>query len=353
MRSYRAGTGQLGSLACLSGGAGPVPKRESPGPGAAIGSAESVFSIPTKATAFVLASLMALGIICAFHLRWDMAEMDRVAQLARLEHKIADHNQTRNLLIQHLASGREGKLAHLRSCAGQLDQFQARPRAVVIFTPEEEGAMPETAALPELRQRIERDIENIESWTPPPLLKSHQDMRYATAEIRAGRLPVGLALAAVVAAMILWSSASLRNLPALGASPGCFKSSRVWLCWLAPVANLYLPCAVTRNIWYGSDPGGLTHPDGLRLPMVGLWWLTFIGAIGVFGYAVYLMATAVGVFMIGEAARWVFYANVTALAMAVSTFLLVAAATWNQSRRVAMVEATEAQLGPVRAWQGK
>lgn len=353
MRSYRAGTGPLGSLACLPGkvGAGPgsAPSKST----AKTVVEDSVFITPTNAVAFALSALMTLVIVGIYSVRRDMAEIDRIAVLERLEHKITDHNYTRSLLIQHLARGLDGKLEHLRGYAGQLDDLQARPEAVVIFTPEGNQAKPEAVALPELRQRIEEDIENIEGWTPPPLMKDHHGMRYAMAELRASRLPLGAVFAAAIVAVIIWSSLLMRNLPALHAPAGCFKPSRVPLCWLAPVANLYLPCAIMRDIWYGSEPSRLTDPDGLRLPLIGLWWLTFLGAVGMFGYGVFRMATAVGVFMIGQAARWVLYADISVLAMAASTFLMVAAASWNQSRRIAMAETMEAQLGPRGAWQRK
>lgn len=353
MRSYRAGRGPLGSLACLPGATGGSPRPASAKSEAKTEVEDSVFITPTKAVAFALSALMALGIVSIYSLRRDMVEMDRIAELERLEHKITDHNHTRSLLIQHLARDSGGKLAHLRGYAEQIDEFQPRAQAVVIFTPVGDQAKPEALALPELRQRIARDIENIEGWTPPPLLKDHQDMRYTMAELRGSRLPLGAVLVIVIVAVIIWSSLSMRNLPALHAPAGCFRPSRVPLCWLAPVANLYLPCAIMRDIWYGSEPTSLTHPDGLRLPVIGLWWLTFLGAIGMYGYAVFRMATAVGVFMIGEAGRWVLYADITVLAMAASTFVMVAAASWNQSRRIALVETMEAQLGPRGAWQRK
>jgi hypothetical protein len=37
----------------------------------------------------------------------------------------------------------------------------------------------------------------------------------------------------------------------------------------------------------------------------------------------------------------------------VVTFVVVAVASWNQSRRIALVENMEAQLGPRGAWQRK
>ena len=309
--------------------------------------------MPTKSVAFALSCLMALGIIGIYSVRQDMAQISRFAELERVEHDIADHNHTRNLLIAHLARDRDGKLAHLRDHAEVLDGFGRRSQPVVIFTPDDKSEKPEAQVLPDLRRRIERDIEKIEGWTPPPLLQDHHDMRYTTASLKANRLPLTVMLAGVVVAMVIWSSLSMRNLPALHAPAGCFRPSRVPLCWLAPVANLYLPCAIMRDIWYGSEPTGLTCPEGLRLPVIGLWWMTFLGAIGMSGYAIYRMMTAVGVFMIGQAWEWIFYADVTVLAMAASTFVLVAAASWNQSRRIAMVETMEAQLGPRRAWRKK
>jgi len=354
MRSYRAGTGPLGSLACLpcASGASPRPASAKSADNAEVTDG-SVFTMPTKAVAFALSSLMALGIVAVYCVRQDVREIGRFAELARIEHNIADHNHTRNLLITPLARDRDGKLANLRDHAEVLDGFQQRPQAVVIFTPDGKPGKPEAQVLPELRRRIERDLKNIEGWTPPPLLQDHHDMRFAMADLKASRLPLNGMLALVVVAMVIWSSLVMRNLPALRAPAGCFRPSRVPLCWLAPVANLYLPCAIMRDIWYGSEPTGLTYPEGLRLPVIGLWWLTFLGAIGMSGYAIYRMVTAVGVFMIGQAWKWSLYADVTILAMTASTFVIVAAASWNQSRRMAMVETMEAQLGPRRAWRKK
>jgi hypothetical protein len=159
-------------------------------------------------------------------------------------------------------------------------------------------------------------------------------------------------LAAALAALIVWSALSLRNLPALHAA-SYFKPARVPLCWLAPVANLYLPFVVMRDIWSGSDPVGPTRPAGLHLPVIGLWWLTFLGAIGMFGYTIFRMAAAVGVFMMSEAARYAIYADAGVGGLAAVTFVIVAATSWNQSRRIALVENMEAQFGPRGAWQRK
>ncbi len=353
LRSYRAGKGgPLGSLACLSGADGSSPRPASTKAGAKATLQESVFITPTKATAFALSSLMALGIVAAFSIQRDLAETDRLGALDQDEQRIAEHNYTRSLLIQHLTKGRGGKIAHLRGYAERLDELSSQPQAVVIFTPADPRAKAETMALPELRRRIEDDLDQIEAWTPPPLLNGHADMRFTPAELRGSRLPAGAALAAALAAMIVWSALSLRNLPALRGT-SYFKPARVPLCWLAPVANLYLPFVIMRDIWSGSDPVGLTRPEGLRLPVIGLWWLTFLGAIGMFGYAIFRMAAATGVFMMSEAARYALYADAGVGGLAAVTFVVVAATSWNQSRRIALVESMEAQLGPRGAWQRK
>ena len=352
-RSHHAGKGgPLGSLACLNGADGSSPGPASTKVVAKSAVQDSVFITPTKATAFALSSLMALGIVAAFSIQRDLAKTDRLGALEQDEHRIAEHNYTRSILIQHLGKGRDGKIAHLRGYAGRLDELSSQPQAVVIFTPADPQAKAEAMALPELRRRIEDDLEQIEAWTPPPLLKGHADMRFTPAELQESRLPAGAMLAAALAALIVWSALSLRNLPALrGAS--YFKPARVPLCWLAPVANLYLPFVVMRDIWSGSDPVGPTRPAGLHLPVIGLWWLTFLGAIGMFGYAIFRMAAAVGVVMMSEAARYAVYADAGVGGLAVVTFVVVAVASWNQSRRIALVENMEAQLGPRGAWQRK
>ncbi len=352
-RSGRAGkSGPLASLACLSGADGSSPRSAAIKAVVKEAAKESFFIAPSKATAFALSSLMALGIVAGFSIQRDLAEMDRLRALEQDQQRIAEHNYTRSLLIQHLAKGRGGKIAHLRGYAEQLDEFSSQPQAVVIFTPANSRAKAETMALPDLRRRIEDDIEQIEAWTPPPLLKGHADMRFTTADLQDSRMPAGAVLAVVLAAMIIWSALALRNLPALRAA-ACFKPVSVPLCWLSPGANLYLPFVVMRDIWYGSDPVGLTRPDGLRLPVIGMWWLTLLGAIGMFGYAIFRMAQAVGVAMMSDAAQYTLYADAGIGALAVVTFVVVAAASWNQSRRIALVENMEAQLGPRGAWQRK
>jgi hypothetical protein len=353
IRSQRAGkAGPLGSLACLSGVDDSWPRPAPAKPGAKAPVKDTVFIAPTKATAFALSSLMALGIVAGFGIQRDMAETDRLGALEQDEHRIAEHNYTRNLLIEHLAKGRGGKIAHLRGYAERLDELAAEPKSVVIFTPADPQAKAEAAALPELRRRIEKDIEQIESWTPPPLLKSHTDAQFTPAEFRDSRLPTGGMLAVVLAALIVWSALSLRNLPALRGAAS-FKPAWVPLCWLTPVANLYLPLVVMRDIWSGSDPVGLLRPEGLRLPVMGMWWLTFLGAVGMFGYAAFRMAAAAGIFMMNEAARFAMYADAGVLGLAAVTFVIVAAASWNQSRRIALVENMEAQIGPRGPWQRK
>jgi hypothetical protein len=353
LRSFRAGKGgPLGSLACLSGPGGSSPAPASGKAGDKAAARQAVFITPTKATALALSSLMGLCIVAAFGIQRDLAETDRLDALEQDEHRIAEHNYTRSLLIQHLAKGRDGKIAHLRGYAERLDELAGEPKSVVIFTPADPQAKAEAIALPELRRRIEDDIEKIESWTPPPLLKGHADMRFTPAELRDSRLPVAGTLAAALAAMIVWSALSLRNLPALRGKT-CLRPALVPLCWLAPVANIYLPFVVMRDIWSGSDPVGLTRPEGLRLPVIGLWWLTFLGAIGMFGYAAFRMVAAPGVFMMSDAARYALYADASILGMAAATFVVVAAASWNQSRRIALVHNMEAQLGPRGVWQRK
>ena len=353
LRAYRAGKGgPLSSLACLGGSGGSVPMSA---PGKAVtkaASQESVFIMPTKATAFVLSSLMALGIVAGFSIQRDLSDMDRISAIEQDEQRIAEHNYTRSLLIQHLAKGRSGKIAHLRGYAERLDELDSPPKAVVIFTPADPHAKAEKMTLPDLRRRIEDDIEQIESWTPPPLLKGNADMRFTPAQLQDSRLPAGLVLMAALVAMMVWSALSVRNLPALRAK-ACFKPARVPLCWLTPMANLYLPFVVMRDIWSGSDPVGLTRPDGLRLPVIGMWWLMFLGAIGMFGYAIFRMAEAAGVVMMSEAARFALYADAGIGALAAVTLVVVAAASWNQSRRISLVQNMEAQLGPRGAWQRK
>jgi hypothetical protein len=310
---------------------------------------EHVYSAPIKSAALALSALMALGVIAGYTAMFDQAELVRLGQLQRVEQEIAEHNHARSLLIQHLAKNRGGKIAHLRGYAEQIDQLAPAP-ATVIFTPAQPGAQPEVAALPDLRQRIEEDIEQIESWTPPPLLEGHPDMGFSTAELGESRLLPTAMLAAALASLVLWSTMALRNLPALRAASK-LRPGRAPLCWLLPPVNLYLPFVIMRDIWQGSDPATLTSPDRLRLPVISMWWLAMLATAAALGYAAHQLVTAVGVSMMTEATRLAFYGDVALCALAAASFAVVAAATWNQSRRVSLVENMEAQLGPRTAWR--
>ena len=352
VRSYRAGTGgSMDSVSCVSGAGGSSSSSPiRPKAGGKITITESVFVTPTRSTALVLAALMAMGIVATYGINGDLSDLDHLKQLEMTEKDILDHNYTRNLLIQHLARGKDGKIAHLRGYAEQIDEIGSHTGPVVIFTPADGDQKPVVATLPELRQRIENDIEQIETWNPPPLLKAHPHMSFTTADLWHDTLPAGGTLLLALVALAFWSAMSLRNLPALHSSTR-LKFGRTPLFWLVPPVNLYMPLVVMRDLWNGSDPAGLTDPDGLHLPVIGMWWLIFVGAVGVFVYATYRMLVAEGVFMMNEAGRFALYADIGLLALACVTFVIVAAISWNQSRRIGHVADLEAKLGPRNAWQ--
>lgn len=291
---------------------------------------------------------MALGIVAVHSTFRGYGETRRLADFEQAEQKIIEHNQARNLLIQHLAKEKEGKIAHLRGYAERIGELEAEPRSVMIFTPAEPNAKPEVAELPALRKRIEDDLERFETWTPPPLLEEHEDMTFTAGELAASRAPTAAALAVAAVALMIWSIAMLTNLPALRAST-VVKPSRALFWWLIPGLNLYLPFIMLRDIWQGSDATSLTSPQRLRIPVVSLWWLTALGALGFLGFATYHLVTAQGVFLMARAVRLAFWADIGVAALAAVTFVIIAAASWNQALRHDFVVNLEAKLGPATA----
>jgi len=327
--------------------AGSAPRRAPATKGVAA-KADHIFTPPTRSSALALAVLMGMGIVCGYAALHDHDELARLGELQRDEEQIIEHNQARNLLIQQLAKDRGGKIAHLRGYAEEIDglaKSEDRPAAVVIFTPADSNAKPEVAALPDLRRRIETQLHQMESWSPPPLLASHADMRFSAAELHGSRVPAAAMLVAAIVSLALWSTISLRNLPALRAD--CAVSpSRAAVSWLAPPANFYLPFVIMRDLWQGSDPTSLANPQRLRLPVISMWWLGWLAAGCGFAYATWRMFAAKGIFSMTESTRIAMYADAGLAAAALVTFVIVAATTWNQSRRIGLVENLEAQIGP-------
>ena len=101
-----------------------------------------------------------------------------------------------------------------------------------------------------------------------------------------------------------------------------------------------------RDLWQGSDPTSLANPQRLRLPVISMWWLGWLAAGCGFAYATWRMFAAKGIFSMTESTRIAMYADAGLAAAALVTFVIVAATTWNQSRRIGLVENLEAQIGP-------
>ena len=83
---------------------------------------------------------------------------------------------------------------------------------------------------------------------------------------------------AVVAAFLMWISRASKNLSALGASKQKFSPGWAVGWWFIPIAWLWVPYKVTKEIWVES------HPERLRPPAwVTVWWATWIVS-NVLGY---------------------------------------------------------------------
>ena len=82
----------------------------------------------------------------------------------------------------------------------------------------------------------------------------------------------------VVAAFLMWVSRASKNLSALGASNQKFSPEWAVLLWFIPIAQLWVPYKVTKEIWVESHPERLRPPAWFRV-----WWATWIVSI-VLGY---------------------------------------------------------------------
>lgn len=96
---------------------------------------------------------------------------------------------------------------------------------------------------------------------------------------------------AAVGFWLLWFDRAYRNLPALGRRAIIYNKMHLF-CWLIPVANLYTPYRMTKELWQASEPGTVGNWFGKPVPkIVGIWWAAFVISglllfVGVFEVAV-------------------------------------------------------------------
>jgi hypothetical protein len=89
-------------------------------------------------------------------------------------------------------------------------------------------------------------------------------------------------VAFVVAAItfMLWMNRARRNSEAITPQRHRFTNAWVFLGWLIPIANLYIPYAVMQDIWRASDRSqpalGLQHREPSDLVL--LWWICFVAS---------------------------------------------------------------------------
>ena len=81
---------------------------------------------------------------------------------------------------------------------------------------------------------------------------------------------------AAVGFWILWFDRAYRNLPALGRCNIIYNKMQLFW-WLIPVANLYTPYRMTKELWQASEPGTEGNWFGKPVPkIVGIWWAAFV-----------------------------------------------------------------------------
>jgi hypothetical protein len=307
-----------------------------------------------KPAAVAVVLLAGLVVAAGYAVRCDLGGLDGFLELQKQNRFIREHNHARSVLIQHLLKARGGRLARLKGYAQWMDQKQQQ--GVVVFTSQDGQSITQTippadeeqVELGDLRERVASDIEAIEKWTPPALLPGHDDLGFDTGELLISRLPVALGYACALVGLILWSTCAYRNLVVLQAPPTSFHWRKVPLLWIAPLANLFLPCAVMGEIWHGSDPGKLRNRGSLRLPVIGFWWPLVLTGLALVAVGVYRMTTAIGIDTMVDATRWALYADLGAILVGLITLALVAAGSWNQSRRYKLVAAWQ-QIRPAQA----
>ena len=350
LRAFRAGKGPLASVVSSLDVPGTaidapaIPSRWNP-------ANQAFLSLKGPATVS-LVTLMALAVAGGYAVQDDLRKLSAFCGLEKSNESIHEYNYSRNILVRNLAKDTGSGMARLKGYAAWMDK--RTDRGVIVFTPEAGGTGPRGFVRVDVGSRPPRpadDIELTEDWTPPPPLKDHDDLRFETAELLTSRLPVAMVFAMAVASVIVWSVFASRNLAALDAPAFCTRPLAVLACWLVPIANLYLPCAIMGDIWQGSDPRSYGRPRRFRLPVVGLWWLTLLGASILLAFAISRMMSAIGPGLMAAASRYALYADLGAIAVGVLTLGFVVTASWNQSRRYRLVLTTSERLGPPTAWR--
>jgi len=337
IRAIRAGRGPLASVvrspgAKTPGEAASVEEREVTAP-APIGH----FRPLEKSAAVLLIAVAGLLVGGSYAIRADLRAMAGLQTLERQNALIREYNHARSILVQHLARDRKGEMDRLRGYAEWMDEKAPRDDGgVIVFTPQGTVDGPKNVVrvdLGDLRDQVAHDIEAVGSWSPPAPIKDYNDLRFSTAELLASRLPTGATLALVLVALMVWSTLAYGNLPCLQAQSDCSRPHLVPLFWLTPGLNLYLPALVMADIWRESDPHRLHRPKSLGPPVISLWWLALLGAIGLMAFAVHQMVQALGITLMVRAAKFALYADIAVVAIGTLTGVLVVTASWNQVRR--------------------
>ena len=352
VRAFRAGKGPLASV--VRGVDTALAPLADPGRGKGRPVRARQFRRADRMAALVLIAMVALVVSGSYALRADLRELSSLQTLADQNEAIREYNHNRNVLVQHLARGRGGEAARLRSYAAWMDQ--KTDQGVILFTPNGPPMTVQNTVrvdLGDLRRKVEDDIETVVSWTPPPLVAGYDDLRFTTAELLGSRMPTGGLMLLVLVGLVAWSALAYENLSLLEAPVGWTRGRMVCLLWLVPLVNLYMPWQIVSDIWRGSDPRTLRHPKTFHLPVVGLWWIMLLGTLGLAAYGTFRMADALGIATMVHATRFGLYADVAAILTGVVTGGIVAAATWNQSRRRHLVRTMQEQLGPSSVWRAE
>ncbi|MGI5505801.1 DUF4328 domain-containing protein [Lentzea sp. CA-135723] len=109
-------------------------------------------------------------------------------------------------------------------------------------------------------------------------------LAWTSASAEAAEAAYGLSSLAHVAAgiaFVAWMHRARRNADAITSTHHArWTNPWVFVGWIIPLANVYIPYAVMQDIWRGSDR---TQPTvGLwQRPLSGLvraWWLTYLGS---------------------------------------------------------------------------
>jgi len=334
--AHRAGKGPLASVVQAPGAVAP----ESHPPG------ERPFvsvDRPAIMTILFLASLVVAG---AYALHCDTRWLPALEDLRQHNESIRSYNRSRNVIVQHLARQQAGRRSRLKQYAGLFDGGRQKG-SIRIIGPDGQAIGQPAAAAP---QAAPVAVGAAADWAPPLPLASYDSVRFETSELLASRLPMAMALLCALVCLMLWSYCAYQNLEPLQAGATSFRPWGVLVCWLIPLANVFLPCAVIGEVWHGSDPRKFRRPGGFRLPVVGFWWLLMLAGVTVIAIAAYRVTTATGIEEMVGATEFALHGDAAAIVIGVLTVALVAAASWNQNRRHQLVERAIECLGPPRAW---